>query len=452
MVNAKTPSTFFDLVKGMRGKATIGNWDVLVSYDEIALNKLLSEQADKNKLLEEIKVETSVLNISPRKQIPVHMKMKLSSPVFSFGPSDSEAHLRLSLSGSYTLGEDPEVLTLPEDYAVDIRVTLSSAVGHFSGDDFIKKDAEGAAQAGTILGVPDDDDMLCGLYLDFPTGSDAWKMADKDAKALFAYGIWIKIKNGTGQSNGAEGFDSFDMHPIPKDRTASVIFGHNLLVDMVLKPSLEENCFSWMYSVRAATAEDGDPDGSYHGAHLKAPCRVNNDGELSFFKKDEMSGDIDISINSDIAVADQPSLQITWDSKISTVAGAVILGPDGMGNAVESINRQSQIRGSGSWTGSGTEIDMNTAVKRTLVEKHETSILWKEFGLASTTVDISLSCDVKPLQYLLATNLLFPHQKVFSADPVEGPKGSAQQYLTGGFACPHDLILTGNFMDKAVPA
>ena len=62
MVNAKTPSTFFDLVKGMRGKATIGNWDVLVSYDEIALNKLLSEQADKNKLLEEIKVETSVLS------------------------------------------------------------------------------------------------------------------------------------------------------------------------------------------------------------------------------------------------------------------------------------------------------------------------------------------------------------------------------------------------------
>ena len=165
-----------------------------------------------------------------------------------------------------------------------------------------------------------------------------------------------------------------------------------------------------------------------------------------------MSGDIDISINSDIAVADQPSLQITWDSKISTVAGAVILGPDGMGNAVESINRQLQIRGSGSWTGSGTEIDMNTAVKRTLVEKHETSILWKEFGLASTTVDISLSCDVKPLQYLLATNLLFPHQKVFSADPVEGPKGSAQQDLTGGLACPHDLILTGNLMDKAVPA
>jgi hypothetical protein len=64
------------------------------------------------------------------------------------------------------------------------------------------------------------------------------------AKALFAYGIWIKIKNGTGQSNGAEGFDSFDMHPIPKDRTASVIFGHNLLVDMVLKVSSRRKRFS----------------------------------------------------------------------------------------------------------------------------------------------------------------------------------------------------------------
>lgn len=62
MVNAKAPSSFYDLVQGIRGKNTIGNWDVLVSYDEATLNARLSEQADKNKLLEDVVVETSILS------------------------------------------------------------------------------------------------------------------------------------------------------------------------------------------------------------------------------------------------------------------------------------------------------------------------------------------------------------------------------------------------------
>lgn len=62
MVNAKAPSSFFDLVQGMKGKSTIGNWDVLVTYDEETLNKRLAEQADASKALEELKVETSVMS------------------------------------------------------------------------------------------------------------------------------------------------------------------------------------------------------------------------------------------------------------------------------------------------------------------------------------------------------------------------------------------------------
>ena len=65
MVSAKAQSSFYDLVQGVKGKKTIGNWDVLVSYDEDSLNARLSEQADAAKLLEEIKVETTIMSQSP---------------------------------------------------------------------------------------------------------------------------------------------------------------------------------------------------------------------------------------------------------------------------------------------------------------------------------------------------------------------------------------------------
>jgi hypothetical protein len=50
-----------------------------------------------------------------------------------------------------------------------------------------------------------------------------------------AFCMWIKVKHSYGQSNGANGFDNFETHPIPQGRSASVVFSHDLLVHSIIK-------------------------------------------------------------------------------------------------------------------------------------------------------------------------------------------------------------------------
>jgi hypothetical protein len=38
--------------------------------------------------------------------LPAHVTLNLSSPVLSFGPGDSEAHLKLKMAGSYLIDDD----------------------------------------------------------------------------------------------------------------------------------------------------------------------------------------------------------------------------------------------------------------------------------------------------------------------------------------------------------
>jgi hypothetical protein len=59
--------------------------------------------------------------------------------------------------------------------------------------------------------------------------------AVKDSKGAVC--MWIKVQDSQGQSNGTEGFDNFESHPIPQGHTASVVFSHDLLVHSVLKVS-----------------------------------------------------------------------------------------------------------------------------------------------------------------------------------------------------------------------
>ncbi|GHJ87060.1 hypothetical protein NliqN6_3462 [Naganishia liquefaciens] len=514
MVSAKAQSSFYDLVQGVKGKKTIGNWDVLVSYDEDSLNARLSEQADAAKLLEEIKVETTIMNARPHKLLPAHVTLNLSSPVLSFGPGDSEAHLKLKMAGSYLIDDDKTPTALPDGKFVNIRLTLSSAVGHFDEDgQFKKSDATAGGTAGTILGVPDDASLCCGLYLDFPSGSSSWSLENADGTTadggaateewqLVVKGMesflkkqetrwflggtkksvanadqvrlvpeivkfsilaadssvsgskgavcmWIKVKGSNGQSNGAEGFDKFDLHPIPKDRTASVVFSHDLLINQVFKTSFESSAKDWMGTLTVATG-DTDPDDSYAGIHLKAPSTLKNEDKLSFFSKEALGGDIDIIVHPEIVVKDIPSLSISWDSKIHYQD---VNTGGGWGPVINNHSEfQVELRGSGTWSGSGTEIDMSTTASRVLHQRSSTNQMWSSWGNIDTKSGaVSMAINVKPIQYLLTTNLLFPNQSIFSADAIQAPAGSAQKNIAGGLACPHDLILTGNVKKKATP-
>jgi hypothetical protein len=182
------------------------------------------------------------------------------------------------------------------------------------------------------------------------------------------------------------------------------------------------------------------------GVHLKADCSIKNEGEFSFFSADDLKPTIDIKINPDIVTPDNPSLHLTWDSKENLHSTPIISRADGMGGGSKDLYRQLRIRGSGAWSGQGTEIDMTTTVSRSLHSRESTTVAWTFQGQTTDSAGVSMSANVKPLQYLLATNLLFPNQNVFSADPVQGPRGTAQGDIQGGLACPHDLVLTGNLV------
>jgi hypothetical protein len=122
------------------------------------------------------------LDVHPRKQLPAHVTLELSSPVLEFGPGDNEAHLRLNLGGSFKIDDETEATSFPADYRVAIRASLAATIGHFDDGHFKKSEVAGNATAGAVLGVPDDPKLLCGVYLDFPTASTDWRVIDKEGK------------------------------------------------------------------------------------------------------------------------------------------------------------------------------------------------------------------------------------------------------------------------------
>jgi hypothetical protein len=206
MVTAKAPLSFYDLVQRMKGKRTIGNWDILVTYDEESLNERLAEEADRNKLLDDVAVDTTIpseygtrharwrlfhkltwrlrltTGFFPHGEVPAHVTLKLASPAVSFGPGEDEAHLRLNVGGQYMVEGDEIPTRFPEGYRIDIRASLAAATGHFDDNHFKKAETEQQAGAGVVLRVPDDPGLLCGVYLDLGKGSAHWTLIDQDGK------------------------------------------------------------------------------------------------------------------------------------------------------------------------------------------------------------------------------------------------------------------------------
>jgi hypothetical protein len=179
------------------------------------------------------------------------------------------------------------------------------------------------------------------------------------------------------------------------------------------------------------------------GMRLKAPVTFEPENDLRVFDRSELGGDLDINMGPDIAVDGTPALVLVWDSKVHEQRRRVVGGftPD------YDIVRESQCqtRGSGSWIGQGKELGMVFNISR-VVNVHEYPPSWPD----PPPVLVTLSSDNKSIQYLLATNLLFPNRYIFNADSVPAPRGASQRDIHGGLACPHDLILTGNLMKHSV--
>ncbi|KAH8689860.1 hypothetical protein BGW36DRAFT_432825 [Talaromyces proteolyticus] len=115
--------TFSTLIREMEGNNTTRDWDVLVSYDEEKINKVL----------EKMEQETSKDFVITKKDedpntgdlIDIEYRLKIANPTLQFTFTDSEAEVSYKLTGDY--GKLP--IKVPDNTTMKITAKIASLQG-----------------------------------------------------------------------------------------------------------------------------------------------------------------------------------------------------------------------------------------------------------------------------------------------------------------------------------
>ncbi|OIW32925.1 hypothetical protein CONLIGDRAFT_666337 [Coniochaeta ligniaria NRRL 30616] len=130
-MSAPTTASLSDLIAAMKGFDTLNGWDVLVSYRQDALNKMLLD----------IMADTALMTIpewdvSPKGSIKIYrVALTLANPVLQFKGSDGRVELFFDLAGSYQdKKEGSEAEKIPEHTQLVVSTRLVHVRGSIVGE------------------------------------------------------------------------------------------------------------------------------------------------------------------------------------------------------------------------------------------------------------------------------------------------------------------------------
>ncbi|CAK7229216.1 hypothetical protein SCUCBS95973_007146 [Sporothrix curviconia] len=292
--------------------------------------------------------------------------------------------------------------------------------------------------------------------------------------------IWIGLKGGRETGTRASGQTALvfapgaqAVSPIPQGSTASIVFSHDTMANLFLKPSLkaspsvddtkEVKCtsiktqagltFEFTLKSNNITIDADNYSSRTYTSHVDG-CTVDlNETPVTLtvnFK--------DTTATPSLS-AFQP-LQLAWKSNSKSIKSSSRTTPDDYERSPSSRRSSGRITfkygGHGAWTASKdpahhpNQLGVSWALdaQLTSVAEADQPDFWDSFfggmvgevppkyrnlTLTAPTLDLTLT----PLDYFLTTNLLLPGQHVFLAD---APVADSS---TSGIAAPRDVILTG---------
>ncbi|KPM39266.1 hypothetical protein AK830_g7307 [Neonectria ditissima] len=293
--------SFDGLVAAMQGRDTLSDWDVLVSYDSVQLNNLLSNRARELDLHAPFEIRGDDTDpITHKKRVLVY-NLTLLKPTLKFVDT-SNITVTCGLTGTVHLDGSSDVGDLPEGLICTISTSLVNVAGEWHSEDGWKpktadEDKDHRREDGYVTVLEPDSNVTRGVCVDFTNCSVVLRSTDPDedvtryAASLnarltshfdrvgglryclaavnnhfnpdsqqgqvlqpthFCFTIapgvlmtWIGLKGGPGNGSRQSGKTSLAfapnssvMSPVPEGRTASIIFSHATMMNLFLKPSL----------------------------------------------------------------------------------------------------------------------------------------------------------------------------------------------------------------------
>ncbi|KAL1889078.1 hypothetical protein Sste5346_009143 [Sporothrix stenoceras] len=517
------------LVSLMNGCDTLNGWDVLMSYSLVQLNALLAERATCLKLNTTITWEAE--STDPLGLVPDHtlvFNVQILQPTLRFVDTSNAVKLTFGLAGSFYAKDMPEVQPkqLPSGLTCELATSLVNVAGQWHDEGWQPAtgttEAEGpvgnnwvtvlepGASPGSEANINtktlvtlkplvatyiEEHFSSHGLHLCLAAVANSYDVNDKTSEVLqptqFCFTvagdvvmIWIGLKGGPNTGTRASGqtglifaLNSKAVSPIPLESTASIIFSHNTMVNMFLKPALAASPsvdnikevvstsvktniglvfkFTLVSNAIVIDEEKGSASNMFGGEasyHVDG-CTANMNEKLVTLNvhcRDEKDEETKL-------IAWPLSLKWSTDAKRITNSSSYT-SPEGNTSDEYAVAHVTfHYGGHGAWTASSDPFDhpnllgvvwsLDSELSLTIAPEKPT--LWQSIA-GHKTSDIpakyvnlrpaapALDLTLKPLDYFLTTNLLLPGQHVFHADP------PLLQSKMSGLAIPRDVILTGS--------
>lgn len=294
---------FNDLVGAMKGQDSLSGWDVLVSYHEDQLNKLLAERAKTLNLTSPDAWEAIDEDPITGDTRTIVFNVKLQQPTMKFVDTTNNIVVTMGLVGQYNVNGSDRKINLPSGLTCEVGTSLVNVAGEWhedgwkpkpqqqtSGDSFVVVLEPGASEARgicidltkckAVLGEtpganipPGTKAHLSplintfieqhfaehGLRLCLAAVSNHFDVNDRDSEVLqpqhFCFTVasgalmtWIGLKGGPNTGTRQSGKTSLSfapgasaISPIPDGSTASIIFSHSTMANLFLSRALKQS-------------------------------------------------------------------------------------------------------------------------------------------------------------------------------------------------------------------
>ncbi|MCJ1281789.1 hypothetical protein MMC26_001112 [Xylographa opegraphella] len=524
-----------DLVKEMNGRDTLNGWDVLVSYDEDSINKLLSVRAEALTTLSKVDPWSLEVKDDWDGTVKFDYNVVISKPKIQFTGTKSRIMLSFGLTGS--VAKNGKARDLPPNLVLNIETDLRNVTGTLSDKatpstaDFVPatdaastmadanhvvlmRPEAGAAQgvcidlASDSLGVeilatdnpgallPDAVTKMSeglkahlrshgGLKMYIAALSNVYSAAHgssllkPQAFAFTCIGgdkgvpgtlcMWAGVEGGANGGKWASARqdlsfhpDQFNVHSIPLESTASVIFSHQLMASYFIAALKEKGTYDGLY----ASSGPGTT-----GIIINGKCNKQITKDMSSYSGTSFKWTLSVETvrygNLNFNMHDkettfhfgkpQSSSAVTVDYDSGVVQTSWFLTSVSLGNSrvdSKTIRMRFTHGGSAAWQDGRLETNPNLLklkftmpTKFTVKDKDATGkfLFWDvehvDLPEPYKNVDVDLptmNFDLKGLDYFLTTNLVLPGARLFIADDPTSKSGDAH-----GLFVPRDTLLTG---------
>ncbi|KAL2669882.1 hypothetical protein Neosp_015179 [[Neocosmospora] mangrovei] len=157
------------LTSSMIGKDSINGWDVLVSYDEVTLNTLLSNQAQALNISAPLTWSELYTNDFTGDTSTLQFSLTLLQPTLAFADSSNTVNLTFGLAGSYTDSNTSSTVSLPSGLTCVVATNLINVSGTWdaTGWNTDASDSQDSNSSNTVVLLEPDISATSGVCIDF---------------------------------------------------------------------------------------------------------------------------------------------------------------------------------------------------------------------------------------------------------------------------------------------